>query len=125
MRLKGFAHFDHAEPPASMPMMGDFGLAEAFFVMVSATGYLVREGKRLANAALARGAVALAHDLEQTCLDGYGDDINRLIDLQDRLTPLEKHCASVADTAFASADWQQNGRLLGMYSRALRARQSD
>ncbi len=100
-----------------------FGVAEPFFVVVAAMPYLARESRRL-GMDFEESLSGIVRDLDTIASSGFHSDVAALLDVQQRCATvgkaLTKRAADTADEA--GADWEADGRLLGMYGRGLRAR---
>lgn len=95
----------------------DFRLAEPVALMAASLGYLWREGRRLNASTIVDDAESIAARLAE--IDKH--DPTGIAPLYVEVADLGKQCAlHAADRADVSqADWQQNGRLLSLYKKAL------
>ena len=125
---QGHATFDHY--PVTDEMWVDttgaraFGLAEPYFVSVAACGYLLKEGQRLQLDDVMIGAEELLDKLETRFDAGFSNDLQDFLPLYQSVKEFGQVCAaaSTSNADQADTDWRQNGRLLGMYGKGLRAR---
>jgi hypothetical protein len=99
-----------------------FGLAEPFFVLSAAAGYLVRLGERFHRKELSVAGLSMAEKLRQLHAVPYWQDVKALLSVHQEMAPIGKLCAQLAkDHGEPDAtDWLQSGRLLGIYGRGLR-----
>ena len=95
----------------------DFRLAEPVALMAASAGYLLREASRLGERSLLRRSEAIVGRLAE--LDQI--DLTAISAIYSEVAEQGKVCARVAaNRGDASVnDWQQNGRLLSMYRKAL------
>jgi hypothetical protein len=125
---QGRAHFDHiglgADNNVDMSRASSFGLAEPFFVMTSACAFLIKEANRLLQPGISEDAESIAVLLESLYANDYTADFAALLNAHNLLAPLGKQCSMLATRRHdhQSKDWQDNGRLLGIYGRSLRER---
>ena len=116
-----------AGTPVDLARADRFGVAEPFFVVVAAMPYLAREGARL-DEPVDDALAGIVRDLDGIAAAGFHSDVRALLDVQQRCAAIGKVLARRAEgtTDGPGADWAEDGRLLGMYGRGLRARaQSD
>ena len=128
--MKEVTELDHA-------LAVHFGLAEPYFVMVAGSGFLLRQSERIRNAnvdvaamdEISSGVRAVLEELEELGAAGFWSDVPRLIECQQTVTLHGRQLAALVNSGAAgdvegvwSEDWARNGKLLGMYGRALRAR---
>lgn len=114
-----------------------FGLAEPYFVMVSGSGFLLRQSERIRNAGVEAAAMeeigtgvrSVLAELEVLGASGFWSDVPRLIECQQAVTQHGRRLAALVNAGDAGTvdgiwaeDWARNGKLLGMYGRGLRAR---
>ena len=114
-----------------------FGLAEPYFVMVARSGFLLRQAERIKDAnvdveamdEIATGVRSVLEELEELGAAGFWSDIPQLIECQQTVTRYGRQLAALVNSGAAgdvegiwAEDWARNGKLLGMYGRALRAR---
>ncbi len=102
----------------------NFGLAEPFFVLVAASGYLLVEAQRLGDEQLADDIFEICNQLDRLYSVGFANDLVSLQAVYSAGSAAGKRCSSLVaarqDPTFT--DWQGNGRLLGMYGRGIRER---
>jgi len=114
---QGRATLSNARPNAELTLTMPFNLAEAYFVTCAACGYLCNRFARLNETTLQSTASDLFNSLS-----GGPEGINpkAFADCYEQTKGLGKQCGALdADNA---NDWQQNGRLLGLYSKPVAQR---
>lgn len=101
-----------------------FGAAEPFFVMAAGSAHIIREARRLDQPRWVDRAKEVAMALQTLHGSGYFNDARELLRIHEALSPLGKDCSdiAIAQQDARAADWQANGRILGIYGRALRER---
>ena len=97
----------------------DFGLAEPFFILTAACGFVMRESLRLSDTRLSEEVVEVAYNLETLSEGGFANDVEQLLAIQNRFVEIGKRCGQAQG---GSTDWKHNGRLLGLYRKALQKR---
>jgi hypothetical protein len=113
---QGRATFSGAEPTAQPEMTGNFGLAEAFYVTASSTGYLATRFEE--HQPLKTRVMDCAKQLDELRFTEPG----ALLPIHEELKALGRQCAAEVDTEGELADdWARSGRLLAMYGRAFKA----
>ncbi len=111
--VQGRAHFSETPIESRLTMTGDFGLAEAFYVTCASAAYLKRWGD---NDDLAAAITSLSS------INPDEPDINTLLAAHDTIKSHGKAIAAAENDSRLKNDFEANGRLLGMYGRALRDR---
>ncbi|MCP5179863.1 MAG: hypothetical protein H6993_07280 [Pseudomonadales bacterium] len=101
---------------------GDFGLAEAFHVSCAGLGYVQTLAKQRNDRSLHADASALVPAMTAIAATGFDRDVRSIADFHGRVKALGKSCAASATTVVETDDWRRNGRLLGMYGKALNDR---
>lgn len=111
---QGRAHFNGADFETT-EMQGEFGLAEAFFVTSAAAGFLARENFRGEDESRFQAALAQATVLETLYTAGIDSNLAQFTAVYAAIKSLGKQMASNPLNEGQAEDWQNNGRLLGMY----------
>lgn len=109
---QGKASFSNTPIESRLPAPGNFPFAEGFYTLCASAGYLGRW-----QPAETRGVIDALADI-----DPAAPDRETLISLHETVKTIGRTVAATVSEPQARADFEQNGRLIGMYGRVFRDR---